>query len=76
MLLALKVFSDVRTFDATTVEADRLGAMMFPVAVIDETKRVEGVGTGGAGKTLPLMDETVSWGVDIQFEPVMKVPLT
>lgn len=79
MLLALKVLSDVRRPDAWTTApatvpvADTLAAVMFPVAVIVEARKIGGV---GAGKRLPLIDETVSWGVDIQLEPVMKVPLT
>ena len=69
MLLKLAVACDV------SVETDRLAVEMFPKALIDETKRVEGVGAAGAGKRLPLIDETVKAGVDIQLEPVMKVPL-
>jgi len=75
MLLKLAVVCDVIRPEATNDVVDILLAVMFPEAVIDETKRVEGVGAAGAGKTLPLIDETVSWGVDIQLEPVMKVPL-
>ena len=74
-LLAFRVVCDVIRPEATNDVVEILLAVMFPEAVIDETKRVEGVGAGGAGKTLPLTDETVSWGVEIQLEPVMKVPL-
>lgn len=78
MLLALKVLSDVRRPEAwttapTTVPvADTLAAVMFPVAVIVEARKIGGV---GAGKTLPLMDEMVRAGVEIQLLPVMKLPL-
>jgi len=67
-LLKLAVVCDVIRPEATSVLVE-----IFPKALIDETKRVEGV---GAGKTLPLIDETVKAGVDIQLEPVMNVPLT
>ena len=49
---------------------------MFPVRLIDDAKRVEGAGTLGGGYAAPLIDETVSWGVETQLLPVMKVPLT
>jgi hypothetical protein len=48
----------------------------FPVRLIDDAKRVEGAGTLGGGYAEPLIDETVSWGVDTQLLPVTKVPLT
>lgn len=74
-LLAFRVVCDVIRPEATNDVVEILLAVMFPKAVIDETKRVEGVGAAGAGKRLPLIDETVKAGVDIQLEPVMKVPL-
>ena len=78
MILALKVLSDVRRPEAwttapTTVPvADTFADVMFPVAVIVEARKIGGV---GAGKRLPLIDETVRAGVEIQLLPVMKLPL-
>jgi len=43
MLLKLAVACDV------SVETDRLAVEMFPVALIDDAKMVEGVGTLGGG---------------------------
>jgi hypothetical protein len=41
-----------------------------------DTVRVEGSRKLGGGYVAPLIDETVSWGVEIQLLPVMKLAVT
>jgi len=48
---------------------------MFPVTWIVDKITLPPIELGWGGYTAPLIDETVSWGVETQLLPVMKVPL-
>jgi hypothetical protein len=49
---------------------------MFPVTWSVDKITLPPIELGWGGYTAPLIEETVSWGVETQLLPVIKVPVT